>query len=560
MNSSPKPILLAMARLDRAREHVLRTALRLNESALLRTGAEAWGELRSYRSVVLDGLQPIPKSAVAQLQAFVENGGALLAIGAAPATAADPLAALLGVVAETARPQCELFSKCSRETNELLERIDAEFAVVEALAALQVLHADVRALLYVNWALKDEPAAVERRIGDGRIVTSSLGSSSQALLVPALGVILRRALRSPLPAAAGRRTITSAIVGYGPAGGMGFVHGSGIARTAGLQLAAVCDLSDSRRAAATADFPGIAAHVNAADLARDPAIQLVLIATPPETHAALALQMLEAGKHVACEKPLCLTTEEADSLIAAARANGLMLSINQNRRWDPDYLAVQRAVHTGLLGDIFNVETFVGSFEHPCRYWHSDAQVSGGVAFDWGSHYIDWTLQLLPGLPRAVSALAHKRVWHDVTNADQMRVRMLWSDGREAEFIASDVAAVPKPKFYIQGTAGTLAGHYRPLLFERLDAATGYEAKQPHFAEAPATLLLARYESGYGITETKLPPQPQQPFAFHRNIADHLLLGDELAVTPESVRSVIRVLEAAEASAKAGGELIPLEK
>ena len=76
-----------MAHSDRAREQVLRTALRLNESAPLRTGAEAWGELRGYRAVVLDGLQSIPKSAVAQLQAFVENGGALLAIGAAPATA-----------------------------------------------------------------------------------------------------------------------------------------------------------------------------------------------------------------------------------------------------------------------------------------------------------------------------------------------------------------------------------------------------------------------------------------------------------------------------------------
>lgn len=553
-------MLLAMAQADRAREQVLRTALRLDESVQVRSGTEAWGDLRSYRAVVLDGAQPILKSAVAQLHAFVENGGALLAIGAAPAAAADPLAALLGVVAEPARPQCELFAKCSRETNELLQRIEAEFAVVEGLAALQLLHADLRVLLRVNWALKDEPAAVERRIGVGRIVTSSLGSTSQALLAPALGAILRRALRPPLDDAAARRTITTAIVGYGPAGGMGFVHGSGIARTAGLQLAAVCDLSDSRRAAASADFPGIAGHINAEDLARDPAIQLVLIATPPVSHAGLALQMLEAGKHVACEKPLCLTTAEADRLIAAARANGLMLTINQNRRWDPDYLAVQRAVHTGLLGDIFNVETFVGSFEHPCRYWHSDAQVSGGAAFDWGSHYIDWTLQLLPGLPQAVSALAHKRVWRDVTNADQIRVRMLWSDGREAEFIASDVAAVPKPKFYIQGTAGTLAGHYRPLLFERLDAATGYEAKQPHFAEAPATLLLARYESGYGITETQLPPQPQQPFGFHRNIADHLLLGDELAVTPESVRSVIRVLEAAEESAKAGGQLISLEK
>ena len=549
-----------MAQADRAREQVLRTALRLDESVQVRSGTEAWGDLRSYRAVVLDGAQPILKSAVAQLHAFVENGGALLAIGAAPAAAADPLAALLGVVAEPARPQCELFAKCSRETNELLQRIEAEFAVVEGLAALQLLHADLRVLLSVNWALKDEPAAVERRIGVGRIVTSSLGSTSQALLAPALGAVLRRALRPPLDDAAARRTITTAILGYGPAGGMGFVHGSGIARTAGLQLAAVCDLSDSRRAAASADFPGIAGYINAEDLARDPNVQLVLIATPPVSHAGLALQMLEAGKHVACEKPLCLTTAEADRLIAAARANGLMLTINQNRRWDPDYLAVQRAVHTGLLGDIFNVETFVGSFEHPCRYWHSDAQVSGGAAFDWGSHYIDWTLQLLPGLPQAVSALAHKRVWRDVTNADQIRVRMLWSDGREAEFIASDVAAVPKPKFYIQGTGGTLAGHYRPLLFERLDAATGYEAKQPHFAEAPATLLLARYESGYGITETQLPPQPQQPFGFHRNIADHLLLGDELAVTPESVRSVIRVLEAAEESAKAGGQLISLEK
>ena len=559
MNGSAKPILLAMADADRAREQVLRSVLRLDESMPVRIGADAWGDLRSYGAVVLDGRQSIPKSAVAQLQAFVEKGGALLAIAAAPATAADPLAALLGVVAETARPQCELFAKCSGDNHELLQRIDAEFAVVDCLAALQLLHADLRVLLHVNWALKDEPAAVERRIGIGRIVACSLGSTAQALRAPALGAILRRALRQPLAAAA-ERNISTAIVGYGPAGGMGFVHGSGIARTAGLQLAAVCDLSDNRRAAATADFPGIAGFVHAADLARDPTIQLVLIATPPVTHAGLALQMLEAGKHVACEKPLCLTTQEADRLIAVARANGLMLTINQNRRWDPDYLAVQRALRAGLLGDIFNVETFVGSFEHPCRYWHSDAQVSGGAAFDWGSHYIDWTLQLLPGMPQAVSALAHKRVWQDVTNADQIRVRMLWSDGREAEFIASDVAAVPKPKFYIQGTAGTLAGHYRPLLFERLDAASGYEAEQPHFAEAPATLLLARYETGYGITETKLPPQPQQPFAFHRNIADHLLLGDELAVTPESVRSVIRVLEAAEESANAGGKSILLEK
>ncbi len=88
MNGSAKPILLAMADADRAREQVLRSVLRLDESVPVRTGAEAWGDLRSYGAVVLDGRQSIPKSAVAQLQAFVEKGGALLAIAAAPATAA----------------------------------------------------------------------------------------------------------------------------------------------------------------------------------------------------------------------------------------------------------------------------------------------------------------------------------------------------------------------------------------------------------------------------------------------------------------------------------------
>ena len=69
-----------------------------------------------------------------------------------------------------------------------------------------------------------------------------------------------------------------------------------------------------------------------------------------------------------------------------------MLTVYQNRRWDPDFMAVRRAVETGLLGDVFNVETFVGGYEHPCRTWHSDTAVSGGAGYDWGSHHVDWVL------------------------------------------------------------------------------------------------------------------------------------------------------------------------
>jgi hypothetical protein len=150
-------------------------------------------------------------------------------------------------------------------------------------------------------------------------------------------------------------------------------------------------------------------------------------------------------------------------------------------------------------------------------------------------------------------------VWHDVTNFDQVRVRMRWTDGREAEFFHSDVAAVRRPKFYLQGTAGTLVGHYRPVVTERIDPALGYVRQEAHFAEAPADLTLARYNSGYGVSETRLALPPPQRFAFHRNLADHLHLGEPLAVTPESVRQVIAVLETAQRSALAGGRELRVE-
>jgi predicted dehydrogenase len=261
---------------------------------------------------------------------------------------------------------------------------------------------------------------------------------------------------------------------------------------------------------------------------------------------------------VACEKPLCLTVVEADQLIAEAAAAGRALTVHQNRRWDPDFVAIRRAVDAGLLGALFNVETFVGGFAHPCRTWHSDASVSGGAAYDWGSHHIDWVLQLLGAAPRAVQAVGHKRVWHDVTNLDQVRVRMQWADGREAEFFQSDIAAVRRPKFYVQGTSGTLVGTYRTITLERIEPGRGYVATQAHHAEAPAELLLARYEGGAAISETRLPPAPEQPFAFHQNLADHLHLGEPLAVTAASVRQVVAVLEAAQRSSDQGGVPVPL--
>jgi predicted dehydrogenase len=541
-----------------ARERALVALAGAAGEATLLPGGEALPELDGFDAVVVDGPAAArPAGELAALEAAVQRGVSLVAT--APAIDGDGFwPALLGARTAGLQPEGEYFGRVAgADPDGLATRVDPEFAVVDGFRPL--VPTDAGVVVAVSIGFQDRPAVTVARRGQGRVVTTALGAGDAALGVPALQTILRRALQ-PLHrrAAAPARPIGVAIVGYGPFGGMGYYHGLGIAATPGLELVAVVDPSDERRKAAGDDFPGAAGYTSVDDLAADDAVDLAIVATPPSAHFGLTRQLLRAGKHVACEKPLCLTAAEADELIATAAGHDRVLTVHQNRRWDPDFLAVRRAVDAGLLGDLFNVETFVGGFEHPCRAWHSDVEVSGGAVYDWGSHHVDWILQLLGSAPERVTTFGHKRVWHDVTNLDQLRLHLAWDDGREAEFFQSDVAAVRRPKFFVQGTAGTLVGHYRPMTIESIEPGRGYVADRPHHAEAPADLTLARYESGYGLTSTSLPVAPEQRFAFHRNLADHLHLGEPLAVTAASVRSVVAVLEASQRSSDEGGRVVEL--
>jgi predicted dehydrogenase len=513
-------------------------------------GGELPARLAPADAVVVDGAPAgLGAEGVARLRAHVEGGAALLAIAPPPAAVATgPLGELLGLASSgPPLPHAEVFATATE--GPLTRRLDAEFPVVDTFLPLEP-QGGARTVLSVSVALRQRPAVVEIAAGDGRIVVSGLGAGVEALRHPQLATVLRRAL---LGRRAEERDLGVGMIGYGPLGGMGFTHGLAVAATPGLALATVCDSVAARCEAARRDFPGVRTVDTVAELAADPGVDVVIIATPPALHADLALAMLRAGKHVVCEKPLCLRVADADRLIEVARAQGLVLTVNQNRRWDQDFTALRAAVDAGEVGEVFNVETFVGGFDHPCRAWHSDVGLSGGAVYDWGSHHIDWILQLMPGMPETVETTGHKRVWHDVTNLDQVRVRLRWEDGREAQFLQSDVAAVRPPKFHVQGTSGSIAGWYRPVTLERIEPGRGYVAETAHHAEAPVELLLRRYHSDRGLVESRIPPAPERRFAFHRNLADHLHLGEPLAVTPDSVRRLIAVLEAAQRSGDGGG-------
>ena len=384
------------------------------------------------------------------LRRRVEGGVTLVAIE--PDVADGFWAELLGVRTTEPVPAGEYFARLGPDVGAAGDRLDAEFAFVGGFRPLLPLEGAVRSLACVSIGFREHALVTEVRRGAGRVLVTAVPPESS----PSLAMLVQRAIAARPPST---ETVGIAIVGYGPFGGMGYSHGLAIAATPGLELAAVVDPSVDRRKAAEADFPGLTSYASIDELVGDDDVDLAIVATPPSAHFDLTRRLLRAGKHVACEKPLCLTAAEADELIAVADAGDRVLTVHQNRRWDPDFLAVRRAVDAGLLGDLFNVETFVGGFEHPCRAWHSDVEVSGGAVYDWGSHHVDWILQLLGGdAPARVTTFGHKRVWHDVTNLDQLRLHLAWGDGREAEFFQSDVAGVRRPKFYVQGTAGTLVG------------------------------------------------------------------------------------------------------
>ena len=334
------------------------------------------------------------------------------------------------------------------------------------------------------------------------------------------------------------KQIHGAVIGYGGAFNMGRNHLNGM-REAGITPAAVCDIDLPRLEVASADFPGIRVYPDAAALLRDDAVDLITLVTPHDTHAPLAIQALNAGKSVICEKPMCLTAGEATDMIAASKANGVMLSVYHNRRHDGDFQALKEAVvEKKLIGDVFSIQAGFAGYGHPGHWWRSDKAISGGAFYDWGAHFLDWILNLMPGRRvESVSGYFHKRLWHDVTNEDHVQAILRFDDGAHADLSFSQISALPMPRWRIQGTKGGI-----------LDDGSVKDG-----------MALFTFLEGIKM-RGELRNKTSQWDKYYQDIHAHLTEGVPLDVTPEQSRRVIAIIEAAEKSSKSGqAEPVPYE-
>jgi len=153
-----------------------------------------------------------------------------------------------------------------------------------------------------------------------------------------------------------------------------------------------------------AELPG---HRDYAALLNDPAIDAVVIATPPGPRFGLAKQALEAGKHVMLEKPVTLCAEDAEELQRLALRNNLTVAVDFEYRAVPLFQQLDALIKSGVLGELYLVKLdwLMGSRADASRpwNWYSQRSEGGGVLGALGTHAFD-TLHWLVGPTRSLRA------------------------------------------------------------------------------------------------------------------------------------------------------------
>ncbi len=502
-------------------------------------------DLTKFQVVITEpasAYNPAPK----QLEQFVRSGGGWLGV---VGLSELPISELFGVSSGPVGPESEIRVLFQDLNQPMADRLPDAVYVKGRYHPLQAFKEDVTTLLYADWHYQNRPVLVYRQADAGRVACTTLQDFENSDIKRIIYRLLHKLSGQPVT----DQNLNVGILGYAPS--VGELHGNGIIATKGLTLHAICDVSPQRLKLAKHRFLEAKVYSNAEKLANDDDLDLVIIATPPNTHAELSIQMMTQQKHVVCEKPLALNRSETDRMLEVSEKMKVHLSCHQNRRWDPDFKAIKRALYENLIGDLFYMETFVGGFSHPCGYWHSHEDISGGISYDWGAHYLDWIVDLIPDPPESVAAFRHKRVWHDVTNADQERIGIKFEGGKEAEFIHSDIAAVRKPKWYLLGTKGAIIGQWKDVITYHIDPVLYFHQHHiPATEMIPDLTLFQRHASGQ-IVEQKLAIPERKDYAFHSNLADHLLTGEPLVASLKDSVKVVSILETAALSASKGGTL-----
>ncbi|WXL26747.1 oxidoreductase [Ectopseudomonas mendocina] len=326
----------------------------------------------------------------------------------------------------------------------------------------------------------------------------------------------------------------SGIVGYGYAGKT--FHAPLISMVADLELTAV---ATRNAAAVTQDWPGVATEPTPQGLFARDDIELVVIATPNDTHFSLAAQALEAGKHVVVDKPFTVTVAEGQELIELADRNKRLLSVFHNRRWDADFLTLKARLNSGELGRVVHFESHFDRYRPVVRQrWRESSAAGAGLWYDLGPHLLDQAVQLF-GRPHTIWLDQARQ--RDAALADDWFHAVLSYDEVRVILHASGLVAGPTPRFAVHGTTGSFIKYGLDTQEDALkaglrptDIAWGHDPEQ-------GRLYLGQGDS---VQERSVPSNAGDYRLYYSAIADAIRNGAANPVPAEEALVVMQLIEA----------------
>jgi len=185
------------------------------------------------------------------------------------------------------------------------------------------------------------------------------------------------------------------------AGRIGAFHARNIKQYTDAKIYAVADVVREAADRLAREVGAEKTYYSPEDLIKDERVDAIVICLPNNLHYQVSMMAIEAGKHVFCEKPLCLKSSEAEDLVRRVRKAGVKFQVGYNRRFDKSYENVKKLIEDGDLGRL--VLAYSNTFDpEPHSGWEANEKLSGGILFTTCSHDFDMLYWLIGSRVRRV--------------------------------------------------------------------------------------------------------------------------------------------------------------
>ncbi|MGF7033646.1 putative dehydrogenase [Paenibacillus mucilaginosus] len=262
------------------------------------------------------------------------------------------------------------------------------------------------------------------------------------------------------------------VIGLGNMGSSHCHHIHVEKKVPGLELGAVCDVSEARREWAQQHLPGVAVYENVTDMYQSGLIDAVLIAGLHYDHPAQAIEAFEHGLHVLVEKPAGVYTRQVLEMNEAAARSGKVFGIMYNQRTNPVFQKVRDLVQSGELGAMKRVVWIVTDWYRPQAYHDSGSWRStwkgegGGTLINQNPHNLD-LLQWMLGMPSRIRSFCSFGKYYNIEVEDDVTAYLEYDSGATGVYITSTGEAPGTNRLEISGDMGKIVVEKNQITFQR---------------------------------------------------------------------------------------------